>query len=99
MCDYSLHTLKSRPARAGEELTTHDFGTGTRGFAASDDTSLAVCLRPGTELAFAGEIKCRRGGLLPWRRKLIKHKTAIVRQINIEDAPVPWSFQMVKSCC
>lgn len=85
MCDYSLHTVKSRPARAGEILTTHDFHTGTSGFAASEDASVAVCLRPGTELAFASDVECARGGLLFWRRKLIRHRTAIFRQINQND--------------
>ena len=32
MCDYSLHNVKSRPARVGDKLTTRTFGTGTRGF-------------------------------------------------------------------
>jgi hypothetical protein len=39
MCDYSLHSVKSRPAKVGDKLTTHDFGTGTRGFAASEDVT------------------------------------------------------------
>ena len=34
MCDYSLHHVKSRPAKVGDKLTTRNFGTGTRGFAA-----------------------------------------------------------------
>ena len=35
MCDYSLHAVASRPAKAGETLITTTFrGTGTRGFAA-----------------------------------------------------------------
>jgi len=88
MCDYSLHTVKSRPAKAGEILTTRDFHTGTRGFVASEDESMAVCLRPGTELAFAGDVECVRGGFLFWRRKLIKHRTAIFRQINQDDPSV-----------
>ena len=37
MCDYSLHTVKSRPAKVGDKLTTRNFGAGTRGFAASED--------------------------------------------------------------
>ena len=49
MCDYSLHSIKSRPARVSDKLTTRDFGTGTRGFAASEDANVAVCVRPGTE--------------------------------------------------
>ena len=29
MCDYSLHSIKSRPAKVGDKLTTRYFGTGT----------------------------------------------------------------------
>jgi hypothetical protein len=82
MCDYSLQHVRSRPAKVGDKLTTRDFGTGTRGFAATEDSSVAVCVLPGTELSFAGEIKCVRWGLLGWREKGIEHKTAIFRQIN-----------------
>jgi hypothetical protein len=84
MCDYSLHNVRSRPAKVGDKLTTRDFGTGTRGFAASEDANLAVCGLPGTELSFAGEVACLPVGLLAWREKVIKHKTAIFRQINKE---------------
>src|SRR6516164_6310381 len=81
MCDYSLHHLRSRPARVGDKLAVSDFGhyLGTRGFAAPEDAFLAVCLLPGTELSFAADV--RRESLLPWREK-IKHSTAIFRQIN-----------------
>jgi hypothetical protein len=82
MCDYSLHSVKSRPAKVGDKLTTHDFGTGTRGFAASEDMNLAVCVLPGTELSFADEIKGLPMGLMAWRDKVIDHKTAIFRQIS-----------------
>jgi hypothetical protein len=34
MCDYSLHHVKSRPAKVGDKLRTVNFNTGTRGFAA-----------------------------------------------------------------
>ena len=84
MCDYSLHSIKSRPARVGDKLTTRDFGMGTRGFAPSEDASVAVCVRPGTELSFAREVTCQSIGMLGWRDKVIKHKTAIIRQINKE---------------
>jgi hypothetical protein len=84
MCDYSLHSIKSRPAKIGDKLTTRDFGTGTRGFAASENPSVAVCVRPGTELSFTDEVTCLPTGLLGWRDKVIKHKTAIFRQINKE---------------
>ena len=36
MCDYSLHHVKSRPAKVGDKLTTTNFNTGTRGFAAPE---------------------------------------------------------------
>ena len=82
MCDYSLHNVRSRPAKVGDKFTTRNFGTGTRGFAASEDPSVAVCVRPGTELSFAGEVRFSATGLLGWWDKVINHKTAIFRQIN-----------------
>jgi hypothetical protein len=44
---------QAQPAKVGDKLTTRDFGTGTRGFAASEDANVAVCVQPGTELSFA----------------------------------------------
>ena len=84
MCDFSLYSLRSRPAQVGDKLVTHNFGTGTRGFAAVDDFDLAVCLMPGTELAFSSEVAIRPFGLLGWERKTINHRTAIFRQVNKE---------------
>ena len=71
MCDFSLQSVRSRPAKVGDKLVTRDFGTGTRGFAAVDDLGMAVCLMPGTELAFAGEVACLPAGLLGWKTKTI----------------------------
>ena len=83
MCDYSLHNVKTRPAKVGDKLTTRNFGTGTRGFAASEDPSMAVCVLPGTELSFADEVACTSLGLLPWRKsKVTNYRTAIFRQVN-----------------
>ena len=67
MCDYSLHNFTSRPAKVGDKLTTRDFGTGTRGFAASEDQSVAVCVLPGTELSFVDEVKTDRS--VGWRER------------------------------
>jgi hypothetical protein len=72
MCDYSLHSIKSRPAKIGDKLTTRDFGTGTRGFAASENPSVAVCVLPGTELAFCYEVKRLPTRLWPWHDGAIK---------------------------
>ena len=80
MCDFSLHSIKSRPAKVGDRLTTRDFGTGTRGFAASEDATMAVCILPGTELAFAHEVERLPTRLWPWHDG--EDKTAIFRQIN-----------------
>jgi hypothetical protein len=53
MCDYSLEQVMSRPARVGDQLVTTRFDQSiTRGFAAADAPDVAVCLLPGTELAF-----------------------------------------------
>jgi hypothetical protein len=79
MCDYSLHSVRTRPAKVGEKLVTHNFGTGTRGFAAPADCSVAVCLLPGTELAFETPIKYQTTLMF---RANTGHTLAIFRQIN-----------------
>jgi hypothetical protein len=83
MCDYSLHNVKSRPAKVGDKLTTHFFKSGTRGFCAPEDANVAVCVLPGTELSFTDEV--RRERTWPWSKGAIKHRTAIFRQINKEN--------------
>ena len=53
----------------------------TRGFASADDRNIAVCLLPGTELAFEKEIRCETGtGLVFFWR--LGHKVAKFRQVN-----------------
>ena len=84
MCDYSLHNVKSRPAKVGDKLTTHHFYGGTRGFAAPEDASTAVL--PGTELAFAAPVRYNPRGLFAWKMSVVAHTTAIFRQIN-KDKP------------
>ena len=71
MCDYSLHNVRSRPAQVGEKHDNGDFGTATRGFAAAEDAGVAVCVLPGTELAFASPVNSDR---LPLRRRVEKRK-------------------------
>jgi len=83
MCDYSLHSVRTRPAKVGEKLVTYNFGTGTRGFAAPEDCSVAVCVLPGTELAFETSIKYQNTLMF---RANTGHTVAIFRQIN-KDAP------------
>jgi hypothetical protein len=81
MCDFSLHAVRSRPAKVGDRLTTHMFNLGTSGFCAPEDERMAVCLLPGTEVSFADEV--RRAPRFPWSERVIRYKTAIFRQINL----------------
>jgi hypothetical protein len=80
MCDYSLMSVRSRPAKVGDQLVTHRFNTYTRGLCAPEEGSIAVCLLPGTELSFAKEVRLARKW--PWSKTQTNHKTAIFRQIN-----------------
>jgi hypothetical protein len=58
MCDYSLHAVQSRPAKVGEKLVSTSFRmASTSGFAPRDNREIAVCLLPGTELAFEEDVK------------------------------------------
>jgi putative hemolysin len=84
MCDYSLYGVASRPAKVGDKLvTTHFTNSFTRGFAAVGEPNIAVCLRPGTELAFEQDAACKAAyGFLPDRE--IGEKVARFRQINRE---------------
>ena len=47
---------------------------------------MAVCILPGTELAFSEEVKCAPSCFFRVRAETISFKTAIFRQIN-EDVP------------
>jgi hypothetical protein len=83
MCDYSLLNVKSRPAKVGDKLITRDFGTGTRGFAAAEDSAMAVCILPGAELAFASVVTITRSRfLVGWKSEALRYATAIFRQVN-----------------
>ena len=67
MCDYSLHLVASRPAKVGETLVTTRFHSFTRGFASVDERNTAVCVLPGTELAFEEEVQYETSGV--WHAK------------------------------
>jgi hypothetical protein len=82
MCDYSLDLVASRPAKVGDELVTTKFQNSmTRGFAAIGEPNVAVCVLPGTEVAFQKEVKYERFFTLFPNMKLGK-KVARFRQIN-----------------
>ena len=85
MCDYSLELVASRPAKIGDELVTTKFQNSmTRGFAAIGEPNVAVCLLPGTEVAFKKEVKYERFFALFPSMKFgtLGKKVAQFRQIN-----------------
>jgi hypothetical protein len=84
MCDYSLHHVKSRPAKVGDKLTTRQFDSFTTGFAAPEDANMAVCVLPGTELAFATNVSSHPRWAFGWKIT-IKQTTAIFRQVNKDE--------------
>ncbi len=84
MCDYSLQNVKSRPASVGDKLITTNFSAGTRGFAGTNDCNTAVCVLPGTELAFDTPLEAYNAtdDYVP------THNVAIFRQTEKDD---PWT--------
>lgn len=86
MCDYSLHLVASRPAKVGDKLVTTKFNNSlTRGFAAVGEPHVAVCLLPGTEVAFEREVECEHIFKVFRSQKLIGEKVARFRQIKMEE--------------
>ena len=72
MCD--------RPAKGGDKLVSTSFhDTPTRGFAAADDRSVAVCLLPGTELSFEKEVQRDIGMVVGWK---LGHSLAKFQHVN-----------------
>jgi hypothetical protein len=90
MCDYSLHGIASRPAKVGDKLVTTEFrNTLTRGFAEVSEPNVAVCLLPGTELAFEAEVQRQHAWLqtLFFRKERWNtgQKVGRFRQINVDN--------------
>jgi hypothetical protein len=88
MCDYSLHLVASRPAKVGDKLVATDFVRSiTRGFSAVGEPEVAVCLLPGTEIAFDEEVQYDRAFSL-FGKARVEHKVARFRQVNMDDPHV-----------
>ncbi len=88
MCDYSLHSVASRPANVGDQLVATDFVQSmTRGFAAVGESGVAVCLLPGTEVAFEDDVQYERAFSMIGKAR-VGHKVARFRQINMADPNV-----------
>jgi hypothetical protein len=88
MCDYSLHSVATRPAQIEDQLVTTKFSNSiTRGFAAVGEPHVAVCLMPGTEIAFDENVECEPSfGIGIFRNKKIGQRLARFRQIKMDDA-------------
>ena len=85
MCDYSLHLVASRPAKVGDKLVATNFANSiTRGFSAVGQRDVAVCLFPGTELAFDDDVQYERAFSL-FGKAHVNHKVARFRQVNMTD--------------
>ena len=99
MCDYSLHHVASRPAKVSDKLVTTKLArSSARGFAAVGEhgaklvihdtpPKVAVCLLPGTELAFDDEVQYDRTFRL-FGNARVNHKVARFRQIDVNDPHV-----------
>ena len=88
MCDYSLESQASRPAAAGDRLVTTSFPRSTtRGFCAAGERGVAVCLKPGTEMAFDAPVAF--SGFFRFLLQAHHHdcRTARFRHVN-EDNPL-----------
>lgn len=103
MCDYSLHHVSSRPARVADRLVTMEVAQSkARGFAALGETGtklvvhddapqVAVCLLPGTELAFDVSVQYDRAfspkvfGVRIFGKARVNYSVASFRQIDLDD--------------
>ena len=90
MCDYSLHNVASRPVKVGDRLVTTEFSnTNTRGFSAVGEPGTAVCLIPGTEIAFEHPVRrVLTGFLMAFSKRSwepMAHKVAQFRQANMDN--------------
>jgi hypothetical protein len=93
MCDYSLESFRSREAKVGDQLITGriqrqnligawGYNSLTRGLYAEDDPGCAVCLKPGTELAFPDVVRFYHKPINT------RYETATFIQVNTETGHV-----------
>jgi hypothetical protein len=83
MCDYSLDFVASRPAKVGDKLISTQFsGSITRGFSAVGESEVAVCLLPGTEIAFEKKVEYEPRFHLFHPSRKTEGKVAQFRKVN-----------------
>ncbi len=90
MCDYSLQFVASRSAKVGDKLVSTRFTNAiTGGFAAVGEPDVAVCLLPGTEVAFEEEIEYEHGFFPNLKLgKKLGERVARFRQVNKDEPHV-----------
>jgi hypothetical protein len=87
MCDYSLEHIASRAAEVGDRIVSTRFGDSiTRGFSGESNPGVAVCLRPGTELAFERDVEFDH--ILSRGRDIVPARVARFRQVDTESPHV-----------
>ena len=87
MCDYSLHHVANRSAKIEDKLVATKFHNSiTRGFAAVGQPNVAVCLLPGTEIAFDENVECEPSfGTGTLSNQKIWQRVARFRQVNMDN--------------
>jgi hypothetical protein len=86
MCDYSLNNVASRSAKVGDKLTSTSFsGAFSHGFAGVSEPDVAVCVLPGTELAFDENVSTRKYSIFGEGGQTFPHRVARFRQLHRED--------------
>lgn len=88
ICDYSLGHLQNRKARVGDKLISTQFNSSiTRGFTEPKQPLVAVCLLPGTEVAFDAPVMRSPlfgEGILP-NRRVAPGLVAKFTQLNVDN--------------
>ena len=93
MCDDSLENQISRSAEVGDKLVTSSFRmTPARGFCCEKEPGLAVCLLPGTEIAFEEPVRYNGlwGALVNFMKRRLGHdmseaKLTRFRQVDLDN--------------
>jgi hypothetical protein len=88
MCDYSLSACKTRDAQVADELISgaivNEYGnrTTTKGFYTKGVEDVAVCLRPGTELAFEMDVAFLDKHHYSVKERKVASRVACFREVN-----------------
>src|SRR5262245_15165971 len=88
MCDYSLSACNTRDAQVADELISgtivNEYGspTTTKGFYTKGMEDVAVCLRPGTEVAFEQDVAFFNKDDCTVKERKVASRVARFREVN-----------------